>query len=95
MLNSFADFLMTVLLKSKDHFDSKCAFYLYLCTFCHYYVSNLFQISRANIVFVPAKVDRLSQRLGPYTLFGVGKYRSKITKLFLHETLYSALASGC
>ena len=37
----------------EDHFDSKCAFYLYLCTLCHY----VFQISRANIVFVPAKVD--------------------------------------
>ena len=46
-----------------------------------HFLSYVFQISRANIVFVPAKVDRLSQRLGPYTLFDFCKYRSKIAKL--------------
>lgn len=46
-----------------------------------HFLSYVFQISRANIVFVPAKVDRLSQRLGPYTLFDFCKYRSKNTVL--------------
>ena len=36
-------------------------------------------------LYLRAKVDRLSQRLGPYTLFDFCKYRSQIAKLFLTQ----------